>query len=86
MAALSRAVGFEAQHVGRALQAPEMEGRGDGVASTQRLLVSTLVDAGTGDENEQPRRGIVVGCLTPVLCRAGAIACCWATCVSKGRG
>lgn len=86
MAALGRAIGLQSQHVGRALQPPEMQSRVHGVAHGDRLFVSGAVDARPPNEDEQAGRRVVIGCPTPVLCHAGVVTCCWATCVAKGRG
>lgn len=86
MVALGCEVHFQAERVGHALPAPEVERGIDGVADGQRLLVPGAVDAGARDEHQQPRRGAVIGCRTRVLCGAGCVECAWPACAGKGRG
>lgn len=86
MVALGCQVHFEAECIGDALPAPEMQGRGHGVADGERFFVPRAMHAGPSDEHQQPRAGAVIGCRTRVLCGAGCVECMWPACAGKGRG
>lgn len=41
--------------------------------------------SGLLQQPQRPSGRVVVGCVTPVLCRLGAIACAWPACCGKTR-
>lgn len=81
-------LGFHPQDLCDALPPAEVQGGVHRVTAVECRLMPPAVPLGTLEQPQEARRPVVVGCVTPVLCRSGALRVCnWpACCGAKGRG